>query len=505
MIIEAWPFLVSRNTYLDYRTVIAPDFICDAGISSLLARVAEGELTKPNELIVRKIVNTKSGDFTIVFQVVIAKEKDIYSEGGNKELVDQFGREIYLFNGIFINGIGDDFVYISEKDIEIAYEKSVEAYREFWNLVKPESAILSSQFSIEKINTDQALSYIEKPIFNVAAQNKKSSSRKSLALKLLFSKVFSEEIRSIAFSPISTSIVVQDKGLKTVIWNYDLSKHKPDEVVPGLINFRPIPSEHSVCFSPDGKLLAVSRIRDSDQNLIELYNLQLRKRDKTFRGHKISQWGRVTSIAFDPKGDFLASSSRDKSVKIWSVFTEKGSAPKHLSHDDSVLAIAISPDSCRLASGDNSGNIIVWNLETYEKELLIPTALSLINSIAFSPDGKLLVAAGKNRYDDFVDCRRLQAWNLSNECKQDIFISAEDLHSDVINSVAFSPDGKILASAGKDKKIIFWSVNTIEGISPLFLPQVNAHDDEITSIAFSPKGNYLASGSKDKVVNIWSF
>ena len=46
MSIEAWPFLVSRNRYLDYRTVVAPKFICEAGISNLLARVADGDLTQ---------------------------------------------------------------------------------------------------------------------------------------------------------------------------------------------------------------------------------------------------------------------------------------------------------------------------------------------------------------------------------------------------------------------------------------------------------------------------
>jgi hypothetical protein len=73
MSIKVWPFLVGRNPYLDYRTIVAPDFICDAGIPNLLARAADGDLSEPGYAISRKIEGSKVGDFTIIFRVVKAE------------------------------------------------------------------------------------------------------------------------------------------------------------------------------------------------------------------------------------------------------------------------------------------------------------------------------------------------------------------------------------------------------------------------------------------------
>lgn len=509
MSIEIWPFLVSRNTYLDYRTVVAPDFICDAKIANLLAVVAEGDLTKPNEVIIREIVSSKVDDFTIVFQVGIAKEKDIDPEGSNKELVDQFGRKIYLFKGVVIKGIGENYLYVSDKDIERGYEQSIVAYREFWNWndIKPSRVTKSSKFDIETNTSSQVLTHERKRRFHANIQDK-SLSKKSCELKPKFEKEFTEGIASIVFSPDDSSIAVQNKFLETLIWNfssnkssssYDVSPQKIKSTLPIFGNDR------SVCFSPDGLFIAFVIIKVPDKNLIELYDLQSRKKNKVFQGHKCSEDGRIKSIAFDPNGTFIASASQDKTVKIWDVLNEKEADIKSLPHNNPVTAIAISHDGCRLASGDDCGNIKVWDLKTYKEKSQIMTTLSLVKSIAFSPNDKILAAGGETK-ENFVDASYIRLWYLSKESIQEIPISNKDSHGDVVNSVAFSPDGKILASAGKDKKIVFWDVNSTTKICPLSFPKESAHhDDEITSITFNSKGDYLASGGKDKKVKIWSF
>ena len=155
MSFKAWPFLVSRNRYIDYRTIVAPDFICDAKIPNLLARVAEEDLTEPNQAIIRQVVNSKVDDFTIVFQVVMAKEKDIDTKGNDRVIIDQFGREIYLFEGVVIKGIGD--VYLIDKDLEKAHEKSMEIYRKFWKCIDPFPVTPSQYFSTGTIDSGKLL------------------------------------------------------------------------------------------------------------------------------------------------------------------------------------------------------------------------------------------------------------------------------------------------------------------------------------------------------------
>jgi WD40 repeat protein len=72
-------------------------------------------------------------------------------------------------------------------------------------------------------------------------------------------------------------------------------------------------------------------------------------------------------------------------------------------------------------------------------------------------------------------------------------------HSKSVNSVAFSPDGKYLASGSDDNTVKLWSLESQKDVNML-----QGHSSEVYSVAFSPDGKYLASGSKDKTVKLWS-
>ncbi|MEI1375673.1 hypothetical protein PQG02_03220 [Nostoc sp. UHCC 0926] len=168
---NAWPFLVSRNQYIDYRTVVAPDFICNAGISSILARTADGDLTEPGNAFIRTIEGSKAGSFTIVFQVVEATEQDINYPGGNAVLKDSFGREIYLIKGFVLKGkhnYRDTEVY--QKHIDKSYEYSVESYRQFWQATDYNATISSEAFSLESQEHSKQLRLIGLPSFEIEPQ-----------------------------------------------------------------------------------------------------------------------------------------------------------------------------------------------------------------------------------------------------------------------------------------------------------------------------------------------
>jgi hypothetical protein len=143
---QAWLFLVSRNPYLDYRTIVAPDFICQKGIPDLLARVTEGDLTEQGSAICRTVYGFKADDFTIIFRVVRATKKEIGLPGGDEVLKDQFGREIYLIEGIVLRDGGK--VAIPQKVLDQAHLQLTESYRQFWNSIEPPPVIPSSSFRV---------------------------------------------------------------------------------------------------------------------------------------------------------------------------------------------------------------------------------------------------------------------------------------------------------------------------------------------------------------------
>lgn len=157
MNIKVWPFLVSRNSYLDYRTVVAPDFICEAKKTNILARAAEGELTSSGQGIIRNIIGSKVGDFTIVFRVIKAMEKDINPSGEDNVLKDQFGREIYIFEGIVVKGIKEGFT-IFDRDFLEVHQRLATRYEKFWSLVNPTPPTSSQSFHLNMENTADSVS-----------------------------------------------------------------------------------------------------------------------------------------------------------------------------------------------------------------------------------------------------------------------------------------------------------------------------------------------------------
>jgi WD40 repeat protein len=192
----------------------------------------------------------------------------------------------------------------------------------------------------------------------------------------------------------------------------------------------------------------------------------------------------VTGVAFSPNGKFVASSSRDQTVKIWDAATglelftlKRGRGDVKNGHVGYVAAVAFSPDGKQVASagaGDNT--VYLWSVISGRCRRA-HVRDSAFMSVAFSPAGRLLAAANYNS---------VQVWDdsLDDPPGANEILS---LNAEMPLSVAFSPDGKRLAAGGRDNKIKIWNSVTGEEL----LTVQNA--DQVTCVAFSPDGKRLAS------------
>jgi len=247
----------------------------------------------------------------------------------------------------------------------------------------------------------------------------------------------------------------------------------------------------SLAFSPDGQRLASGswngtvRVCDAATG-DDLYVL---------REHKKVIWG----LAFRPDGQQLATASEDGFVKIWDV--NAGTEIRSLKGHATVRAVAFSPDGQRLASACHE--IRVWDANCVSRaDMSLRNGADHVWGVAFSPDGKRMASGGGtwDRAKQAFDSNDVKIWEAQTspgtETGKNLLVLGG--HTADVWTVAFSPDGKRLASGSRDNTIMIWDAATGENLQTL-----TGHAGPVRAVAFNADCQYLASVADDQTVKLW--
>jgi len=203
----------------------------------------------------------------------------------------------------------------------------------------------------------------------------------------------------------------------------------------------------------------------------------------------------IYSVAFSTTGDTIIFGNEDGKIEFFDI--NSNASVKTISTDRSINSMVLSSDGQIIAAsnitqrwgGPQSSYISIWNVnDEYIYNTIKEKDYNDINSIDFSPDGKL-IASGQD--DETVKIRNIKNGDILHSYK---------VHDDRVNTVVFHPSGRFVVSAGGDGIILIWSIGDASIINTLV-----GHTDAINQIAISKDGKLIASASEDKTIRLWDF
>lgn len=293
-------------------------------------------------------------------------------------------------------------------------------------------------------------------------------------------------VGQIHFSPDGQKLLCRRTEGGIVLWDVE-SKEAQQTLMERIFT-------KSFTFRPDGNILAVSSYRNRSNNQRTVYVWDVDKPDEPIAEFEIApQTESIGLIVFSPTGDRFAGRGIDNAIYVWN-FKQKEKLERLTGHTDFIRSLAISPDGKRLASGSWDKTARLWDVESGEQISTLPLDEPCTTmGIKFSPCGKIIAGgiAGE-----------IRLWSAENMSLIRTILQPEN--NQWAYALAFSPCGRSLASGtwwqkGMEKMAIrLWDVETGENIHTFW-----GHTTDVQSLAFSPDGTLLASGGYDGIILLW--
>ncbi len=449
--------------------------------------------------------------------------KYLYTSDFSENGMRLAGIEVSKYNEVALWTIGNTTIPMTKSSIKVEFKSKIESVI----ALSQDGSYLATTISDEDDNTIQVWDADTGELLNTFAGNNST-------------------IEGLTFSPDGTILASGDSNETIMLW--DLVSNASREIYKGTYS-----SSFTLAFSADGELLAIG---DDDGN-VRILKVNDNENDNglkrlisqnmfTHSRHK----DKVTSLVFSPDSKMLISGSEDGTIRGWDVpsrnqlFVRPGHAVKidglaELKAENNLISMhwpekqilrwdiktghqvsgtyffikspkALSPDANTLVVEEwfpfLKDDFIIWNIPNRRKTISLKVHnynLSSSPDFVFSLDGKMLASS------DFRDQNGdILMWNLENAKRsflQTIFFRPKSAnlthtlsgHTDTVHTMVFSPNGKMLASSGYDKRLCLWNVQTTENI---FTQE--DHSVSGDALIFSPDSKVLASGSSTRIV-LW--
>ncbi|MCC9137904.1 WD40 repeat domain-containing protein [Pontibacter silvestris] len=242
-------------------------------------------------------------------------------------------------------------------------------------------------------------------------------------------------------------------------------------------------SVYALRFVQDRNLLLIGQ----NQEGVQVIDLKDKKILKSVALPKVAIFDIIYSLEHNKV--FVALGNGSIAVLTADTFELKAMVRKS---DQSVRCLALNNNTGELAAGYSDNIIRVFNVSNLELKHELMSHTNSVFTVAYSPDGLLLLSAGRDAH--------LRVWEVEKAYEERGYVIA---HMYTVNHIAYSPDGRFFATCSMDKSIKLWDAQTFKLLKVIDKVRNASHGTSVNKLFWSAHQNQLVSCSDDRTISVW--